>query len=190
MRQEVQSLDKSLPVYAVRTMEEHVTATLTPQRLLAFLIGGFAALALLLAAIGLYGVLAYTVTERTTEIGIRMAIGARKADVMRLLVGNGMKLALSGVVIGSLAAVLVTPLMRNLLFGVGPLDPLTLVVVPIVLGLCAFAACWLPAHRAASADSEDRAASRVGASMPGFGVRGSAVRGGAEAPPYDGAGCT
>ncbi len=102
------ALDQDLPIYAVRTMDEHVTATLTPQRLLAYLIGGFGVLALLLAAIGLYGLLAYTVAERTPEIGLRMAIGAHQADVMRLFVADGMKLALAGVILGSVAALGVT----------------------------------------------------------------------------------
>ena len=94
------ALDKDLPVYAVKTLDEHVTATLTPQRLLAYLVSGFGVLALLLAAIGLYGLLAYTVSERTPEIGIRMALGAHKRDVMRLFVAEGMKLALAGIVLG------------------------------------------------------------------------------------------
>ena len=114
VRSEVAALDKDLPIYAVRTMDEHVTATLTPQRLLAYLVGGFGALALLLAAIGLYGLLAYTVSARTPEIGLRMAIGARQADVIRLFVADGMKLALAGVILGSVAALGLTPLMKSL----------------------------------------------------------------------------
>ena len=152
LRSEVSALDKDVPIYAVRTMDEHVTATLTPQRLLAYLITGFGALALLLAAIGLYGLLAYTVTERTPEIGLRMAIGAHQADVMQLFVADGMKLALAGVILGSLAALGLTPLMRSLVFGISPLDPLTFVVVPVLLLLAALVACSVPARRAARAD--------------------------------------
>jgi macrolide transport system ATP-binding/permease protein len=152
LRREVHALDKDLPLYGITAMDEHVTATLTPQRLLAYLVGGFGMLALLLAAIGLYGLLSYTVAERTPEIGIRMALGACRSDVMQLFVGGGMKLALWGVLVGSLAAAAVTPLMKNLLFGVGPLDPLTLVVAPTLLLCVALAACSLPAHRAARAD--------------------------------------
>jgi len=152
LRREVSALDKDLPVYALTTLDEHVRATLTPQRLLAYLIGGFGVLALLLSAIGLYGLLAYAVTERTPEIGIRMALGAHKGDVMRLFVVGGMKLALAGVVLGSIAAFGVTPLMKSLLFGISPLDPLTLIVVPVLLLLAALVACSVPAHRAARAD--------------------------------------
>jgi macrolide transport system ATP-binding/permease protein len=152
LRQEVSALDKDLPVYALTTLDEHVRATLTPQRLLAYLIGGLGVLALLLAAIGLYGLMAYGVAERTPEIGIRMALGAHKADVMRLFVVGGMKLALSGVILGSIAALGVTPLMKSLLFGISPLDPLTLVMAPALLLLAALVACAVPAHCAAGAD--------------------------------------
>jgi predicted permease len=152
LRHEVYALDKDLPVYAITTLDQHVRATLTPQRLLAYLISGFGLLALLLSAIGLYGLLAYSVTERTPEIGIRMALGAQKTDVMRLFVTGGMKLALAGVVIGSITAIGVAPLMKSLLFGISPLDPLTLIVVPALLLLAALVACSVPAHRAARAD--------------------------------------
>jgi macrolide transport system ATP-binding/permease protein len=152
VRQEVHALDQDLPLYAVRTMDEHVTATLTPQRLLAYLIGGFGTLALLLAGIGLYGLLAYAVTERTPEIGVRMALGAHKADVMRLFVAEGMKLAVLGIIVGAVAAFGVTPLMNSLLFGISPLDPLTFIVVPVLLLSTALVACLVPAHRGARED--------------------------------------
>ena len=141
LRSEVRALDKDLPVYAVKTLDEHVTATLTPQRLLAHLITGFGVLALVLAGIGLYGLLAHTVTERTPEIGMRMALGAHKRDVMRLFVTRGMKLALAGVGVGLAAAAGLTQLMKSLLFGVSPLDPVTLTVVPVLLILAALMAC-------------------------------------------------
>jgi len=96
--------------------------------------------------------LAYAVTSRTQEIGIRMALGARRADVMRLFVGRGMTLTLLGVVVGSAAALELTPLIKGLLFGVEPFDPVTLLLTPAVLCTAALAACWIPAHRAARAD--------------------------------------
>jgi predicted permease len=152
VRREVSALDEDLPIYAVKTIGEHVKAALTPQRLLAYLIGGFGALALVLAAVGLYGLMAFAATARTPEIGIRMAIGARKADVVRLFVVDGMKLAVSGVALGVLAALWLTPLMKSMLFGVSPLDPLTWLLVPVLLLVTALLACALPAYRATRAD--------------------------------------
>ena len=152
VRREVQTLDKDLPVYDVKALDEHVTATLTPQRLLAYLISGLGVLALLLAGIGMYGLLAHLVSERTSEIGLRMALGADKSGVVRLFVTRGMKLALTGVALGIVAASGLTPLIRSQLFGVSPLDPLTLTMVPLVLILTALVACYVPAHRAATAD--------------------------------------
>jgi predicted permease len=152
LRNEVRALDSDLPVYDVKTLDEHLTATLTPQRLLAHLITGFGVLALLLAGIGLYGLLAHTVTERTPEIGLRMALGAHKRDVVRMFVIRGMKLALAGVCLGLIAAGGLTQLMTSVLFGVSPLDPVTLTIVPAMLILAALIACYLPAQRAARAD--------------------------------------
>ena len=149
---EVAALDKDLPLYAVKTLDEHVTATLTPQRLLAYLVSGFGVLALLLAAIGLYALLAYTVSERTQEIGIRMALGAQKRDVMRLFISWGIQLAISGIVVGLAGAAGLTQLMKSLLFGVSPLDPLTLATMPVLLFAAALLACCIPAYRAARAD--------------------------------------
>ena len=149
---EVAALDKDLPLYAVKTLDEHVTATLTPQRLLAYLVTGFGVLALVLAAIGLYALLAYTVSERTQEIGIRMALGAQKRDVMRLFIGWGIKLAIAGIAVGLAGAAGLTRLMKSLLFGVSPLDPLTLTTMPVLLFAAALLACWIPAYRAARAD--------------------------------------
>jgi predicted permease len=152
LRREVRTLDKDLPVYAVTPLQEHVTAALTPQRLLAHLTTAFSLLALLLAGIGLYGLLAYTVTERTAEIGVRMALGAPRSDVVRLFVGHGMKLALSGVGLGLLAAAAAMPVIKSVLFGVSPLDPLTLTTAPIILVVAALLASYIPARRAAGSD--------------------------------------
>jgi macrolide transport system ATP-binding/permease protein len=152
LRQQVHTLDKDLPVYSVKVLDEHVTATLTPQRLLAHLISGFGILALLLAGIGMYGLLAHIVSERTSEIGLRMALGADKNDVVRLFVTRGMKLALAGVALGMIAVSGLTSLITSLLFGVRPLDPRTLTLVPLVLLVTALTACYVPARRAAMAD--------------------------------------
>jgi predicted permease len=152
LQREIGGLDKDLPVYSVKMLDEHVTATLTPQRLLAHLVSGFGVLALLLAAIGLYALLAYTVTERTGEIGIRMALGAQRRDVVNLFVTRGMKLAAAGIVLGFAAAFALTRLMTSVLFGVSPLDPLTLMTVLLLLTITALLACYIPARRAACAD--------------------------------------
>jgi predicted permease len=152
LRREVQALDTDLPVYGVKALDEHVTATLTPQRLQAHLISGFGVLALLLAGIGMYGLLAHMVSERTTEIGVRMALGADAHEVVRLFVTRGMKLALAGVALGMFAAAGLTRLIKSLLYGVSPLDPLTLTMVPLVLLLTALVACYVPARRAATGD--------------------------------------
>ena len=152
LRREVAALDRDLPVYSIRPLDEHLTATLTPQRLLAYLISAFGLLALLLAAIGLYGLLSSTVTERTPEIGIRTALGAPQGAVRRLIVAPGMRLALSGVGLGLIAAFGLTRLMEALLFGVSPLDPLTFIAAALLLALVAWAACDIPARRASTVD--------------------------------------
>ena len=106
----------------------------------------------MLAAIGLYGVLAYTVTQRTREIGIRTALGARRSNVIGLVLQQGMKLAGLGILIGLAGAFVVTHFIRSLLFGVAPTDPLTFAVIPVLLATVALLACWLPARRAANVD--------------------------------------
>jgi putative ABC transport system permease protein len=117
-----------------------------------FLLAGFAGLALLLAAMGIYGVLAQTVVQRTHEIGIRMALGAQIRDVLKLILGHGMALAAIGILAGIVGALGVTRLMANLLFGVGASDPGTFLAIATLLGAVAFLACYLPARRAAKLD--------------------------------------
>jgi ABC-type antimicrobial peptide transport system permease subunit len=116
------------------------------------LLGGFAGTALLLAAIGLYGVLAYIVTQRTREIGIRVALGAQQRDVLGLVIGQGMRLALLGIALGLLGAFALTRVLQRLLFEIRPTDAPTFVAATALLSLVAFIACWIPARRAAKVD--------------------------------------
>ena len=134
------------------TMAQQVDDSLTPERLMAMLAGFFGALALLLTAIGLYGVMAYVVTQRTQEIGIRMALGARRGAVLRMVLWQGLVVILAGVVAGTIAALGLTRLMANLLYGVKPADPVTFVAVALLLTGVALLACYLPARRAAKVD--------------------------------------
>jgi putative ABC transport system permease protein len=137
---------------SIATMDQLVDRTITQRRFNLMLLGSFAALALILAAVGLYGLISYTTAQRTHEIGIRMALGAQAGDVMRLVIGQGIKLALVGALIGMGGALALTRLMRSLLFGVSAIDPLTFVVVSVSLTLVALVACWLPARRATKVD--------------------------------------
>jgi putative ABC transport system permease protein len=152
VRGQFRELDPNLPLFAVRTLEEVIALNLARQRFAIALLGAFAALGLLLAAIGVYGVMAYSVSRRTREMGIRMALGARSGDVQRMVLREGLKLTLIGVAIGLLAALALTQLMKNLLYGVGAADPLTFAGVPLVLAVVAMIACWVPARRAAKTD--------------------------------------
>jgi predicted permease len=152
VRQQVQSLDSEQPIYDLRTMAAIRHDSLAPQRLNLALLGLFACVALTLAVIGLYGVLAYAVTQRTREIGIRMALGAQPHDVLRLVIREGVKLTLVGVVLGLAGAFGLTHLLTSLLYQVKPSDPLTLLAMPLVLMMVALFACWLPARRAATVD--------------------------------------
>jgi ABC-type antimicrobial peptide transport system permease subunit len=152
LRDEVHALDRNLPVHSIKPLAEHVTATLTPQRLLAHITTGFGLLALLLAGVGLYGLLAYTVAQRAPEIGIRMALGAQPGAVMRGVVAQGMKVATLGVGLGLAAAFAATRLLKGLLFGVSALDPLTFASGALLLLVVALFACYFPARRSASVD--------------------------------------
>ncbi|HKP14391.1 MAG TPA: ABC transporter permease, partial [Blastocatellia bacterium] len=148
----VWELDKDQPVSDVRTMEEVLSNSIARQRFSTLLLGIFAALALLLAAVGIYGVMSYAVAQRTREIGIRMALGAQAGGVVRLVIGQGLKLASAGVVLGLAGALLLTRLMSSLLFGVSATDPLTLATISLVLVGVALLASYIPARRAAKVD--------------------------------------
>ena len=151
-RQAVRSLDPSIPVANVRTMEHVVGASLSTPRFTGILLGSFAVLALVLSAIGIYGVLSYLVNRRTREIGIRVAIGAGRGEVLRLVLRDGMVLALVGVAVGVGVAIFASRVMAGLLHEVSPLDPLTFSVVGVVLAAVAFAASLVPAWRATRVD--------------------------------------
>ena len=148
IRAEVRQLDPTLPVANVRTMNEVVNTALATPRLTGFLLGAFAVIALTLAAVGIYGVLAYLVSQRTPEIGIRLAIGADRSQVLAMILRQGMALAGLGVIVGLAAALALTRLMAGLLYQVRASDPLTFTVVPVVLLLVALVASYLPARRA------------------------------------------
>jgi putative ABC transport system permease protein len=152
MRQQVSQLDPALPIFGIQTMREIRNNNVAPERLNLGLLGGFAALALILAIIGLYGLLAFTVTQRQREIGIRMALGAQRFDVLNLVVGQGMRLILAGVVIGLLGSFALTRVLASVLFKVEPTDPLTFVTVTFSLCVVALLACYIPARRATKVD--------------------------------------
>ena len=152
IRNEMTQVDPGLPVRNLRSMEQLVDRSIAPQRFNLSLLSLFSAIGLLLAAIGVYGVIAYGVSQRTHEIGLRMALGAQATDVFALIVKKGMAVALIGVAIGLLASVALTRLMKNLLFGVSATDPATLAVVALLLIGVAFLACYIPARRATKVD--------------------------------------
>jgi putative ABC transport system permease protein len=152
MRQQVSQLDPSLPIFGVNTMKELRDHNVAPDRLNLGLLGGFALLALVLAIIGLYGLLSFTVTQRQREIGIRLALGAQRFEILNLVVGQGMRLLLAGVVIGLLGSFALTRVLTSVLFKVEPTDPLTFVTVTFSLSVVALLACYIPARRATKVD--------------------------------------
>ena len=152
VRAAVSEMDKGLPVADAVTMYHHISEMMADRRYPAFVLGLFAALALTLAAVGIYGVLSYTVGQRTREIGVRVALGARPVDVLRTVLGGGLRLTLSGVALGGMAAGLAAGALGKLLYGVHPLDPVTFAGVPLVLVGVALLAMAAPARRAARVD--------------------------------------
>ena len=148
----VHAIDKDLPVFNIRSMDQLLDNGIARQQLTMVLLAGFAGVALLLAAVGIYGVISHSVSQRTHEIGIRMALGAQAGDVLKLVAGQGMGLAIVGVAIGVGASLVLTRLMSSLLFGVTPTDPLTFAAISVLLASVALLACYFPARRATKVD--------------------------------------
>jgi putative ABC transport system permease protein len=152
VRQQVWSVDKQQPVSDVMPLEQLVGENLAPRRMQASLLGGFAGLALLLASIGIYAVLSFVVTQRTQEIGVRVALGAHSGDVLRMVFSHGLRLFGVGAAVGLVAALALSRTMSHLLYGISASDPLSFVTVTLVLGLVTMLACYIPARRAMNVD--------------------------------------
>jgi len=152
VREQVQSVDPTLPVFGARTLSETVSASLSARRFSMEMVALFALTALLMAGLGIYGVISYMVNERTHEIGIRLALGARRGNLVHMILGQGLRLAIAGAVVGLAGALIVTRLMAGLLYGVRPTDPLTFAGVAALLIGVALLACYLPARRATRVD--------------------------------------
>jgi predicted permease len=152
IRREAQQLDPTLPLFGVKTLNEHMQVPLFPVRVAAIVLGSFGLLALALAAVGIYGVMSYVVAGRTREIGLRMALGADHRSVLRLIVGQGARLAAVGLAVGALVAFAAARLLTSLLYGVSPADPLTFTAVALLLASVALLACLVPARRATKVD--------------------------------------
>jgi len=151
IRAEIAGLDPTLPVN-MQTMDQRVSQMAGRPRFETALLGLFAFVGVLLAAIGIYGVISFMVTQRTQEIGVRMALGATRADVLKLIAGSGARLVAIGAAAGLLASLLIARLMASLLFGIGPADPLTFMAVVLFLAAVALVATWIPARSAAQVD--------------------------------------
>jgi len=152
VKREISALDRNVPLTTIKTMDEKFSEATAQARYNAFLLGLFAALALVMSQMGIYGVMSYAVSARTHEIGIRMALGAERRAVLRLIIGQGMKLAAVGLAIGLIAAVAASRLIKTLLFEVDANDPMTLCSVALLLAIVALLACWVPARRATKVD--------------------------------------
>ncbi len=152
MRSEIREFDPDLPIYDVRTMEQRIGESLAPRRFAMLLLSIFALLASGLAALGIYGVVAFVVAQGTKDMGIRMALGATPRRIALLVVQHGLLMAAGGIALGIAGALVLTRLMRTLLFGIGPTDPVTYLLVSALVVATALAACYLPARRAARLD--------------------------------------
>lgn len=152
VREVIRQQNSQNVISAVQTLDEVIAGSISTQRFSMYLLGVFAAVALLLASLGIYGVISYLVGQRTHEFGIRIALGAQRPDIVRLVLRNGLKMALTGVAIGLLAALALSRLMTKMLFGVSPTDPLTFTVISVLLTCVALFACYIPARRATKVD--------------------------------------
>ena len=148
VREGVLSIDKVQPIYNVKTMDDLLDRSVAQRRFNMLLLGLFASMAIVLAIIGIYGVLSYSVSQRTHEIGVRMALGAKQGDIFKLVIGQGMMMALIGIAVGMGTAFAVTRIISSLLFGVSATDPLTFASIAVLLAAVAFMACYIPARRA------------------------------------------
>jgi ABC-type antimicrobial peptide transport system permease subunit len=152
VRDEIRGVDKSVAVYNISTLDQQMGETQSQRRFLTLLLGLFSGLAVLLAAVGIYGLLHFSVVQRTQEIGVRLALGATKKDVLVLILGKGMSMACLGVVIGLVGAVAVSRFIASLLFGIRPTDPLTFTGVTLILLAVALVACYIPARQVTGID--------------------------------------
>jgi putative ABC transport system permease protein len=150
----IQDLEPEVFYFQSRTMARHLEIMSLPIKLGAMALSGFALLALVMASTGLYGTVSYSVAQRTREVGIRLSLGASRSDVVRLLLGGGLRLVVIGAVLGLTAAFMLARLLQGLLFGIRAIDPVTFVAVPAVLLAVAFLAAWLPARRAGRVDPQ------------------------------------
>jgi len=148
----VHELNADLPVLDVDSLGSRIQVATANQRIAGTFVGAFGLLALTLATVGIYGVIAYTTRQRTHEIGIRVALGAQRRDILRLVLGQGLRITVAGSAFGLLISVILTPFLRSQLFGVTTTDTLTYGSVAVLLGVVAFAACYIPARRAAKVD--------------------------------------
>jgi len=152
VQREISALDKKLPIYNVKTLEQYLNEALSVKRIQSQILSAFGLLALALASIGLYGALSYNVTQRTKEIGIRLALGAQGRNVFWMVVGQGLKLVALGIVLGLAVALVVTRTLKSLLYGISATDPLTFEVIAMMLAIVALLACYIPARRATRVD--------------------------------------
>jgi putative ABC transport system permease protein len=152
IREQVRALDTELPLYKARDMRDYIEASVAQRRFTSLLVSVFAAAGLLLATVGLFGLISYSVEQRRNEIGIRVAVGAERSDIIAMVLRNGVSLALAGIVVGLAGTLAISRVLKNQLFGVSATDPLTFIGVSLGLIAVAVAACYIPAWRAANAD--------------------------------------